>query len=328
MRRYLTVCLAGMVLAAQAAAQPLPSWNEGAARSAILDFIAAAADPASDGFVPEAERIAVFDNDGTLWAEQPIYFQFVFAMDRAAELAAADPAWADTPALEAAAAGDIEAVLAGGDAALLEVVGATHSGMSMEAFVAEAAEWLDEARHPTTGLRYVDMVYQPMLELLDHLRANGFQTWIVSGGGIDFIRAFAEEVYGIPPKQVIGSMSDLAFVVEDGRGEVVKEPGIAFLDDKETKPLAIARHIGRRPVFVGGNSDGDHAMAQWAMAGEGPRMALFVHHTDAAREWAYDRESHIGRLDAALDQATADGWTVVDMARDWARIYPPAGSGQ
>jgi phosphoglycolate phosphatase-like HAD superfamily hydrolase len=315
---------AAMLLAPLAAfaADPLPSWNEGAAKTAILDFVAAAADPSSAGFVPEAERIAVFDNDGTLWAEQPVYFQVLFAMDRAAELAAADPAWAATPALAAAAEGDLAGVMAGGEAALLEVVNATHSGITVEAFIDMVAAWFETARHPMTSLRYDRMTYQPMVEVLAHLRANGFDTYIVSGGGIDFMRAFAEEAYGVPPQNVVGSQGGLAFETVDGAPGVVKTPEIFFIDDKGGKPVGIARHIGRRPVFVAGNSDGDLAMAQWATAGEGPRFALFVHHTDAAREWAYDRESHVGRLDAALDEAQARGWTVVDMARDWARVWP------
>lgn len=317
------LALAALLLApfAALAADPLPSWNEGAAKKAILDFVAAAVDPASDGFVPEAERIAVFDNDGTLWAEQPVYFQVLFAMDRAAALAAQDPAWAATPALAAAAAGDLHAVMAGGEAALLDVVNATHAGMTVETFIATVAAWFETARHPTTGLRYDRMTYQPMVEVLEHLRANGFETYIVSGGGIDFVRAFAETAYGIPPQNVIGSQGGLAFEVVDGTPSVMKTPEIFFIDDKGGKPVGIARHIGRRPVFVVGNSDGDLAMAQWAAAGAGPRFALFVHHTDAAREWAYDRESHVGRLDAALDAAQPKGWTVVDMARDWARIW-------
>jgi phosphoglycolate phosphatase-like HAD superfamily hydrolase len=304
------------------AADPLPSWHEGAARTAILDFVAAAADPASPGFVPEAERIAVFDNDGTLWAEQPVYFQLMFAMDQAAARAAADPGWAATPALKAAAASDLAGVMAGGEAALLDVVNATHAGMTVETFIETAADWFETARHPATGRRYDRMTYQPMVELLSHLRANGFQTFIVSGGGIDFVRTFAEGAYGIPPQNVIGSQGGLAFAAVDGVPSVVKTDDIFFIDDKGGKPVGIARHIGRRPVFVAGNSDGDLAMAQWAAAGEGPRFALFVHHTDAAREWAYDRESHVGRLDAALDEAQARGWTVVDMAQDWARIWP------
>jgi phosphoglycolate phosphatase-like HAD superfamily hydrolase len=288
----------------------------------VLGFVETTTDPASPKFVVEDARVAVFDNDGTLWAEQPVYFQFLFALDRAHEMAAADLAWAATPVLKAAAAGDVAAVLAGGEAALVELVSATHSGMSVEAFTAEVAAWLAEARHPTTGKRYTEMVYQPMLELLDFLRAKGYETYIVSGGGVDFMRAFAEPAYGIPPENVIGSLGNASFVVVDGEPRVMKDPGIAFIDDKGGKPIGILRHIGRRPVFVAGNSDGDLAMLQWATAGEGARFGLIVHHTDAAREYAYDRESHIGRLAEALDAAAASGWTVVDMAADWARVFP------
>jgi phosphoserine phosphatase len=310
------------VLAATAFADPLPSWRDGESKAAILDFVAASADPDAEGYVPREDRIAVFDNDGTLWAEQPVYFQFLFAIDRARALAAADPGWATTPALEAAAAGDVEAALAGGEHALLEIVTATHSGMPVEAFTALVAEWFATARHPTTGKPFAEMVYQPLLELLDHLRAHDYEVYIVSGGGADFMRAFAEEAYGVPPQNVIGSQSEARFAIVDGVAEVVKDPGIAFVDDKGGKPVAISRHIGKRPVFVAGNSDGDLAMAQWATAGEGPRFVLFVHHTDAEREWAYDRESMVGRLDAALAAAAAEGWTIVDMARDWARVWP------
>jgi len=301
---------------------PLPSWNDGPAKAAILDFVTASTDPAGPGFVPEVERIAVFDNDGALWSEQPVYFQFLFAIDRAKALAAADPDWATTPALQAAAAGDVAGILAGGRAALIEVVTATHSGLSVEAFTAEAAAWLATATHPGTGRRYRDMVYQPMLELLDHLRASGFVTYIVSGGGVDFVRAFAEDAYGIPPQNVIGSLGEASFAVVDGVPQVMKDPGIAFIDDGPGKPIGIMRHVGRRPVLAVGNSDGDLAMLQWVTAGEGPRLGLIVHHTDAEREWAYDRESPVGKLDAALDAAPAAGWIVVDMARDWARVYP------
>ncbi len=310
------------VLAAPAFAGPLPSWNDGESKAAILDFIGASADPDAEGYVPPEDRIAAFDNDGTLWAEQPVYFQFLFALDRARALAAADPDWANTPTLAAAAAGDVEAVLAGGEHALLEIVTATHSGMPVEVFTGLVAEWFASARHPTTGKPITEMVYQPMLELLDHLRAHDYDVYIVSGGGADFMRAFAEEVYGVPPQNVIGSQGEVRFEIVDGVAEVVKDPGIAFIDDKGGKPVGISRHIGKRPVFVAGNSDGDLAMAQWAAAGEGPRFVLFVHHTDAEREWAYDRESMIGRLDAALDAAAAEGWTVIDMARDWARVWP------
>ncbi len=273
-------------------------------------------------FVPPDERIAVFDNDGTLWSEQPVYVQFLFALDRAAELAAADPAWAATPALEAAAAGDVAAALEGGEEALVEIVTATHSGLTVDAFTDTVEAWIAEARHPETGELYTDMVFQPMLELLDHLRAHAFTPYIVSGGGVDFMRAFTEDAYGIPPEQVIGSLGDARFDVVDGEPVIWKDPGIAFIDDKGMKPVAIQRQIGRRPIFVAGNSDGDLAMAQWSTAGEGPRFALLVHHTDAAREWAYDRASPVGRLDAALDAAAAEGWTVVDMADDWRTVWP------
>jgi phosphoglycolate phosphatase-like HAD superfamily hydrolase len=304
------------------AADPLPSWAEGPAKAAVLDFVAATTDPAAPTFVAPPDRVAVFDNDGTLWAERPVYFQFLFAMDRARALAAADPGWAATPALKAAAAGDVAGALAGGEAALVEIVTATHSGMSVEAFTAAARDWLATAKHPETGRPFTAMVYWPMLELLDHLRDAGYATYVVSGGGVDFMRAFAQDVYGVPPENVVGSLGAARFEIVDGVPQVVKDPAIAFLDDKGAKPVAIARHVGRRPVFVAGNSDGDLAMAQWATAGAGPRFALFVHHTDGAREWAYDRDSHVGRLDAALDEAAARGWTVVDMARDWRRIWP------
>jgi phosphoglycolate phosphatase-like HAD superfamily hydrolase len=315
------VMLAATPLSLQAADDPLPSWAAGPARDAIVAFVEAAVDPASSGFVATEDRVAVFDNDGTLWAEQPMYFQFLFALDRAKALAAADPAFAATPALKAAAAGDIKGVLAGGEAALVEVVGATHSGQTIAAFDAEVRDWLATTRHPATGLPYTAMTYEPMLDLLGYLRANGFATYIVSGGGVDFMRAFADEAYGIPPENVIGSMGDVRFELDGDGAELVKAPGIAFIDDKEGKPVAIARHIGRRPVFVAGNSDGDLAMAQWSAAGDGPRFVLFVHHTDSEREWAYDRDSHVGRLDKALDEASRRGWTVVDMATDWTTVF-------
>ncbi|MEM1315564.1 MAG: HAD family hydrolase, partial [Pseudomonadota bacterium] len=218
--------------------------------------------------------------------------------------------------------GDLATLLEGGEAALVEVVGATHSGMSVETFVAEAAAWLDTAVHPQTGMRYRDMIYQPMLELLSHLRANGYATYIVSGGGIDFIRAYAEDAYGVPPENVVGSQGEAAFEIVDGAPQVMKRPDLFFIDDKGGKPVGIARHIGRRPVIASGNSDGDLAMLQWSAAGDGPRLALLLHHTDAEREFAYDRDSPVGRLDEALDAAETEGWTVIDMARDWERIWP------
>jgi haloacid dehalogenase-like hydrolase len=321
-RLLAALVLAGSPLWAQTA--PLPSWTDGPNKTAILDFVEAVTDPKAATFVPPAERIAVFDNDGTLWAEQPVYFQFFFALDQARKAAAADPAWASTPALKAAAAGDIKAILAGGEPALIEVVTATHSGMSVEDFTASVADWIATAKHPQTGLPYTGMTYQPMVELLDHLRDAGFQTWIVSGGGIDFMRAFTEDAYGIPPQQVIGSLGKSSLQTIDGTPQVMKDPAIAFIDDKEGKPVGITRSIGKRPIFVAGNSDGDLAMLQWATAGDGPRFGMIVHHTDAAREYAYDRDSHIGQLDRALDAAPAAGWTVVDMAKDWQTVYSGA----
>jgi len=317
-----TLAVATGLLAVPAHADPLPSWNDTDARSAIIAFVDGVTDPAADTYVTPDARIAVFDNDGTLWAEQPIYFQLVFAMDRARVLAEADPDWASTGVLEAAAAGDMGQVLGGGEGALLEVINATHSGVTVEAFQSEVRAWLEKARHPETGMAYDEMVYQPMLELLGYLRDSDFSTYIVSGGGIDFMRAFAEEAYGIPPEQVIGSMGEASFEIIDGVPQVVKQPGIAFVDDKGGKPVGITRDIGRKPILVGGNSDGDMAMLQWATAGEGPRFGLIVHHTDAEREWAYDREGPVGKLNEALDLAPESGWLLVDMAEDWATVYP------
>ena len=320
--RHLITALVLAAFPVIAMADPLPSWNDGATKAAIIAFVDQTTDPTLDSYVTPDDRIAVFDNDGTLWAEQPVYFQFLFAIDMAKQKAAADPAWAATPVLKAAAAGDIKGVLAGGEAALIEVVSATHSGMTVEDFTAQAGAWIRTAKHPKTGLVYSDMVYQPMLELLSYLRDNQYQTWIVSGGGVDFMRGFSKAVYGIPPQQVIGSLGKAEFQMVDGKPQVMKDAGIAFIDDKGGKPVGIARAIGKRPIFVGGNSDGDLAMLQWSTAGAGPRFGLIVHHTDAAREFAYDRDSHIGKLDKALDEAATAGWTVVDMAADWSRVFP------
>lgn len=320
--RIITILATALFWSLPALAAELPSWHDGPAKTAIVGFVDGVTAEGGANYVPPAERVAVFDNDGTLWSEQPVYFQFLFALDKAKEMAAADPAWAKTPALKAAATGDMEAIMAGGDKALLEIVGATHSGMTVEAFTAEVAEWIAEAKHPAKGLLYTQMVFQPMLELLDYLRANDFDVYIVSGGGVDFMRAFVEKSYGVPPDHVIGSLGKAEFRIVDGLPQVIKDPDIAFIDDKGGKPVGIVRHIGKRPIFVGGNSDGDLAMAQWSTAGDGPRFALFVHHTDAGREFAYDRESHVGKLDKALDEAAAKGWTVVDMKKDWKQVYP------
>lgn len=323
--RPLALAFATLALAAPLWADPLPSWSEGPARDRILDFVETVTDPASDDFVPVAERIAVFDNDGTLWAERPVYFQLIFALDSLARADTVNPASLTSETLKAAAAGDLEAVMAGGEEALLEIITATHAGRSVDAFSAEVAAWLDTARHPGTGLPYDQMTYQPMVELLSYLRDNAFKTYIVSGGGIHFMRVFTERAYGIPPEQIIGSYGATEYTLgDDGTPVIVKTEALAFLDDKEGKPINIDRIIGRRPIIAGGNSDGDFAMLQWTTAGDGPRLGLLVHHTDADREFAYDRDSHIGQLVDGLDQGPDLGWLIVDMARDWDRIYTGA----
>ena len=313
---------AGCAPAARAPVDPLPSWNDTAPKRAIVDFVTRVTREGGPDFVPVAERIAVFDNDGTLWAEQPIYFQLAFAFDRVREMAPDHPEWAAKPALAAVLKGDPRGALAGGERAIVEIMTATHAGMTTTEFEQSVEHWIHIARHPTTGRQYTKMVYQPMLELLDYLRDHGFQTWIVSGGGVEFIRAWAENTYGIPPEQVIGSSGKLRWEMRETGPVLVKLPEIEFVDDKEGKPAGIQRVIGRRPILAFGNSDGDQQMLQWAAAGTGPRLAALVHHTDAEREWAYDRESPIGRLDAALDEAQAKGWTVVSMKDDWARVFP------
>lgn len=314
--------LAALLFAAPAFADPMPSWEEGSTKNRIISFVEETTSAGSDRFLPREQRIAVFDNDGTLWSERPVYFQFMFALDRLQKMAAKDPAVLNSDILRAAADGDLEAVFAAGEEGLLEVVFATHSGLTVDEFSGEVSAWLAEARHPVTGLAYDRMVYQPMLELLSYLRDNGYKTYIVSGGGIHFIRAFAERVYGIPPEQVIGSAGTSRYVNEDGPPRVIKDPGIMFLDDKAGKPLAIDTQIGRRPVFAAGNSDGDFQMLEWVTSGEGPRLGILVHHTDAEREYAYDRDSHVGRLDRGLAEAGERGWLLVDMAKDWLRIWP------
>ena len=304
-------------------ADPLPSWRSGENKQAIIAFVERVSDSTNDAYVPPSERIAVFDNDGTLWAEQPVYFQLLFALDRLAAKAAEDPSILTSEALKAGAAKDIEALAATGEEGLLEVVALAHSGATVKEFQAEVEAWLARERHPRNGRAYSEMVYQPMLELLTYLREKDFKTFIVSGGGIHFMRAFAEEVYGIPPEQVIGSIGESSFQIIGDQPVLMKEAGIAFIDDKEGKPIAIDRVIGRRPIFAGGNSDGDFAMLQWTTGEPSkPAFAMIVHHTDAEREWAYDRDSHIGRLDKGLDEAGKRGWALVDMKRDWRWVFP------
>jgi phosphoserine phosphatase len=287
-----------------------------------VGFVERALDPAGPGFVPPAERVAVFDNDGTLWAEQPLYVQLAFALDRVKALAPQHPEWTDQEPFASLLRGDAARALAGGERAIVEIVMATHAGTTTDEFARAVGEWLASARHPKSGRPYTEMVYQPMLELLAFLRANGFATYIVSGGGVEFMRVWTEQVYGIPPEQVVGSTIATRFELREGTPVLVREAKVDFVDDKAGKPVAIQKFIGRRPVFAFGNSDGDLQMLQWTAAGAGPHFAGLVHHTDSSREWAYDRQSHVGRLDAALDEARAKGWTVVDMKRDWKRVFP------
>jgi phosphoserine phosphatase len=300
----------------------LPSWNEGLTRKSLVTFVEEVTDPSGKRFVPPAERIAVFDNDGTLWSEQPMCVQLLFAVDRVKALAPQHPEWKDKQPFKAVLEGDMAKALAGGEHAILELVMATHAGNTTEEFSAIVQEWMANARHPQTGRPFTEMVYQPMLELLTYLRANGFKTYIVSGGGVEFMRPWVEKVYGIPPEQVIGSRIKTKFEMRDGKPVLVRMPEVNFIDDKEGKPVGIHELIGRRPLAAFGNSDGDLAMLQWTMAGPGPRFALLVHHTDDVREKAYDRESSIGRLDKALDEARLRGWALADMRQDWGTIFP------
>ncbi len=308
--------------AAARAEDPLPSWHEGSAKAAILDFVDRVTDEDGADFVAAEARIATFDNDGTLWSEQPLYFQFLFAIDRLAELAPEHPEWREREPFKSALAGDIEDVFASGSEGLDELLAATHTGMTEAEFREIVRAWIETARHPRFDQPFDALVYQPMLELLDYLRGRGFKTFIVSGGGISFMRAWAPAAYGIPPERIIGSYFRTTFEMRGGKPVLMRLPETAFFQDKSEKPVGISRFIGRRPIAAFGNSDGDLQMLQWTMAGEGARFALLVHHTDDEREWAYDRESEVGRLDEALDEARAEGWTVVDMKRDWRVVYP------
>jgi phosphoserine phosphatase len=324
-RRSVRITLAAALLllvAAQArAADPLASWNEGAPKQAILKFVGEATLEGGPGFVPVSERIAVFDNDGTLWAEHPMYVQLAFALDRVKALAPAHPEWKRQAPFSAVLAGDLKALAASGEKGVLELVTATHAGMTTDQFAKIVATWLDSAQHPRFHRPYTEIVYQPMLELLRYLREKGFKTYIVSGGGTAFMRAFSEKVYGVPPEQVIGSSIATQYEMRDGKPVILRLPKIDFFDDKAGKPLAIEKFIGRRPRLAFGNSDGDQQMLDWTAAGRGPRLMGLVHHTDGAREYAYDRASEFGRLDKALDEGLAKGWIVVDMKKDWKRIF-------
>jgi phosphoglycolate phosphatase-like HAD superfamily hydrolase len=315
-----------MVLPVAASAQaavddPLPSWNETASKKAIVTFVDRVTKQGSPEFVPEAERIATFDNDGTLWAEQPMYFQLLFALDRVKLLAPQHPEWQTLEPFASLLKGDVKGALSGGEPALFQIVMATHTGMTSVEFDQIVRDWIATAKHPITGRLYTEMVYQPMLELVAYLRANGFKTFIVSGGGIDFMRPWTARVYGIPPEQVVGSSGKTKFEMRDTKPVLMRLPEVDFIDDGPGKPVGIHAHIGRRPIAAFGNSDGDLQMLEWAKGGSGVRFALIVHHTDAEREWAYDRKSSVGKLDKALDAAQAEGWTVVDMKNDWKKIF-------
>ncbi len=324
-RRAIRLALAASLLLATVAqalaAEPLASWNDGASKQAILKFVDEVTLEGAPTFVPVPERIAVFDNDGTLWAEQPMYFELAFALDRVKALAPAHPEWKSKPPFSAVLAGDLKALAASGEKGILELITATHAGMTTDEFPMIAATWLDSAQHPRFHRPYTEIVYQPMLELLQYLREKGFKTYLVSGGGIAFMRTFSEKVYGIPREQVIGSSIVTQYEMRDGKPVILRLPKIDFVDDRGGKPVAIERFIGRRPLLAFGNSDGDQQMLEWTAAGRGVRLMGLVHHTDDKREYAYDRKADFGRLDKALDEAIAKGWVVVDMQKDWKRIF-------
>ena len=307
---------------AAGAGDPLPSWNEGRTKDAIRDFVGRVTKDGSPDFVPVPARIATFDNDGTLWTEKPLPFQLLFAFDRVKALAPQHPEWATKEPFASLLKGDMAKVLAAGGKGLAEIMAVTHAGMTTDEFTPIVEQWITTAKHPQTGRLYADMVYQPMVELLAYLRANGFKTFIASGGGVEFMRGWTERVYGIPPEQVIGSIGKVKFEMREGTPVLIKLPEIEFFDDKEGKPIAIQSRIGRRPIAAFGNSDGDLQMLQWTMAGSGARFALFVHHDDAAREFAYDRTDKLQQFDKGWDEAVAKGWTVVSMKNDWKTVFP------
>jgi hypothetical protein len=299
----------------------LPSWNDGAAKQAILNFVTAVTRERSPDFVPPAERIATFDNDGTLWVEHPMYTQMVFVLDRVKAMAPLHPEWKDTQPFKAALEGDMKTLAESGEHGMVELVMATHAGMTTAEFEKIVTQWIATARHPRFNRVYTELAYQPMIELLAYLRANGFKTFIVSGGGIEFMRPWTERVYGVPPEQVVGSSIKTKFQMRDGRPELFRLAEMNFIDDNVGKPVGINEYIGRRPIAAFGNSDGDLEMLQWTTMAGGVRLGLLVHHTDAEREYAYDRNTPFGRLDKALDAAALNKWTVVDMKNDWKRIF-------
>jgi phosphoserine phosphatase len=317
-----------LIISLSAVADPLPSWNDGPTRQAITDFVTAVTTETGPDYVPPPERIAVFDNDGTLWIEQPMYVQLAFVLDRLKAMAPEHPQWQEEQPFKAALDGDMATLGDAGLEGLMQLLMATHAGMTSVEFEQIASAWIAQARHPRVERRYTELVYQPMLELLTYLRENGFKTFIVSGGGVAFMRPWTEGVYGIPPEQVVGSRIAQEYVVQDGEPALVRKPEIAFIDDKAGKPVGIQDHIGRRPILAFGNSDGDYQMLEWTTAGAGRRLGLIVHHDDAAREYAYDRDSHFGKLNKGLDDAEAKGWVIVSMKTDWGQVFPEAAAQQ
>lgn len=301
---------------------PLASWNEGSTKKAIIQFVEETTNEQSSNFVPQTERIAVFDNDGNLWSEKPVYFQLFFAIDRLKEMGKEHPEWSNEQPYKSALENDIAELEKYGVEGLLKIVMASHAGMTSEEFEQSVTNWIDTATHPRFNKPYKDLVYQPMLELISYLKANEFTVFIVSGGGMAFMRPWAENVYGIPRHQIVGSSIKTKFTTENNNPQINRLPEIDFIDDKEGKPVGIDRHIGRKPIFCSGNSDGDLAMMQWTASGDGNRLMLYLHHTDSTREWAYDRNSHVGRFDKGLDMAKSKGWAITDMAKDWKVVYP------
>jgi len=328
MRSGLTACL--MVALAGCGetggtVAPLASWNDGPSKSAIVDFVTRVTSPSSPDFRPPEERVAVFDNDGTLWPEQPMYVQLVYALDRVRAIAPEHPEWATTEPFRAVVHDDREAMARFELPELMQIIGATHAGMTVTDFRASARAWLDSTQHPRFHRRYVDLTYRPMVELLEYLRDHEFQVWIVSGGGIEFLRTMSQEAYGVPVAQVVGSSTKTAYRGDSATSAITKLPALNSLDDKEGKPININLHIGRRPILAFGNSDGDFQMLEYTTTGDGARLGLLLHHDDAEREWAYDRESHLGHLDRGLDEAGARGWVVVSMARDFKTVFADSG---
>jgi hypothetical protein len=308
--------------ASSSSSDPLPSWNDGPVKKSILNFVTSVTREGSPDFIPVADRIATFDNDGTLWSEQPMYFQLFYAIDQVKAMGPKHPEWSNKQPFKSVLENNMDELMKQGEKGLLQIVAASHSGMTTDEFEATINKWIDTAKNPVKQKLYKDLIYQPMLELVKYLQANRFKTFIVSGGGVDFMRAWAEGVYGIPKDQIVGSSIKAKYDYNDGNPIIRKLPEVDFIDDKDGKPVGIAKFIGRRPVFAAGNSDGDLQMLQWTASNKYKNFELYIHHTDAIREWAYDRKSHIGTFDKGLDEAIAKKWVIADMKNDWKVIYP------